>query len=127
MPKRIARLLPNNRETLYGLSRIEDLIFAHLGAGDTDVARIDLGWWLDDGETITAAALADTRGPTWSATHTATAVDVTIAAAHDDGEAKLTVTTSAGRVKVLKLGCVCPSAERHIDDYRILSPISFAP
>jgi len=118
MAKRIARLLPNGRLVLWGLSRIDGRVTAVIGAGEVDTVRVELNEWLDTGETVAASALADQSGVTITKTNNATSVDLSVSDVISCGRSDLTVTTSTGRKRVLPMAFMLPGGADAYDAYR---------
>jgi len=115
MPQRIARMLPNGREVLWGCSRIGGRITMVIAEGEVDTFRAQLNEWLDAGETVASSALSEQSGVTLTATNNSTSVDLAVSGVTWTGAAKLTITTSTGRKRLLALGFCVPEAALTVD------------
>jgi hypothetical protein len=121
MPKRILRALDNDRYVTRGLFQNEPRgpFVAIQAEGETDLYRVELDRWLDTGETVSASALSEECGATILKSEGPTYIDLTVSGVSSYGEAKLTVTTSASRVKVIELAWCTPEAvPRRSDSWR---------
>jgi hypothetical protein len=118
MPKRIVRLLPNGRRVTWGCFFVSDRVTAIIAEGETDILRVELNEWLDSGETIASSALAEQTGVTITKANNTTSVDLTISGVTWEGEAMLSITTSAGRVRKLGLTFAVPEAAQPSDHWR---------
>ena len=120
MAKRIVRELPNGRFVTQGLVRPQPYgpYLAVIAEGEADIIRIELTTWLDASETVSSSALSDQSGATISKSNGSTYVDLTVSGVTDCGRATLTITTSAGRIKVVDLQFATPQAAAQCDAYR---------
>lgn len=117
MPKRIVRVLENGRHVSRGASMYHGRHTMVLDEGETDIVRIECNEWLDSGETVSASALSDQSGVTITKRNNSTSVDLTCSGVTSNGEAALSITTSAGRVKVVPLRWRVPERARVLDAY----------